>query len=98
MEQSYYIPKKEQTFLNLTRPIIFYDLETTGKSPAVDRIVEIFAIKLHPDGSREELHRYLNPTTPISPGATAVHAITDEMVADKPTFGEQAEELTAFFT
>lgn len=98
MEQSYYIPKKEQTFLTLTRPIIFYDLETTGKSPAVDRIVEIFAIKLHPDGSQEELHRYLNPTVPIPPEATAVHGISDEMVADKPTFAELAEELTAFFT
>lgn len=98
MEQSYYIPRKEQIFLNLTRPIVFYDLETTGKSPAVDRIVEIFAIKLHPDGSQEELHHYLNPTVPIPPEATAIHGITDEMVANKPIFRELVEELSVFFT
>jgi len=97
MEQSFYISRKEETFLNLAKPLIFYDLETTGKSPATDRIVEIFAVKIKVDGSRQELHHLLNPTIPISAGATAVHGITDEMVADKPTLGELVQELFAFF-
>jgi len=97
MEPSYYIPKQEQTFLNLTRPIVFYDLESTGTSTTTDRIIEICAIKVNVDGSQEELYHLVNPTIPIAAGATAVHGITDEMVAGKPTFGDLAEELTVFF-
>src|SRR5688572_4241575 len=100
MEHSYYIPytsKVEDPFLVLQKPIVFFDLETTGTSTATDRIVEICAIRLHPDGSRKELHHLLNPTIPISAGATAVHGITDEMVAGKPTFGDLLDELYPFF-
>lgn len=97
MENSYYIPRKEETFLKLDKPIAFFDLESTGTSTTQDRIVEICAIKVHQDGSQEELYHLINPTIPIAPGATAIHGITDEMVADKPTFGELADELAAFF-
>lgn len=97
MENSYYIPQREDTFLKLEKPIVFFDLETTGTSTTSDRIVEICAIRLNPNGSREELHHLVNPTVPIAPGATAIHGITDEMVADKPSFGDLVEELAAFF-
>jgi DNA polymerase III subunit epsilon len=97
MDNSYYIPRIEDRLLKLDRPIVFFDLETTGTSPATDRIVEICAIKQLPDGSQQELHSLINPTIPISPGATAAHGITDEMVQDKPTFRDLGQELADFF-
>ncbi|RYY66619.1 MAG: 3'-5' exonuclease [Chitinophagaceae bacterium] len=98
MEQHpYFLPKATEGFLELERPLVFFDLETTGTNVAVDRIVELCAIKLHPDGRQEELHELINPTIPIPPGATAVHQITDDMVAGKPTFAELAPTLADFF-
>ena len=81
----------------LERPLIFFDLETTGVDVR-DRIIELYAIKYHPDGSTSEMHRFFNPGMPIPPEATEVHGITDEMVADKPRFGELANELEDFFS
>ena len=79
--------------LNLTRPICFFDLETTGINVAKDRIVEISVLKVFPDG-KEEKHTWLvNPTIPIPAETTAVHGIKDEDVADKPTFKELATEI-----
>lgn len=97
MEHTYYIPQTESKFLQLEKPIVFFDLETTGTSTTKDRIIEICAVKVHKDGTQEELYHLINPTIPISPGATAVHGITDEMVADKPTFGELVEQLAVYF-
>ncbi len=97
MEHSYYIPQTENKFLQLEKPIVFFDLETTGTNTTKDRIIELCAIKVNTDGSQEELYHLINPTIPISPAATAVHGITDEMVADKPTFGELVEELAVYF-
>ncbi len=79
--------------LELTRPLVFFDLETTGIDPAVDRIVEMCFLKLHPDGSREEKVRRINPTVPIPSLATAVHGITNEDVAHEPTFAQVAKSL-----
>lgn len=82
--------------LNLNRPLVFFDLETTGVDVAVDRIVEISLLKLFPDtSSRIRTHR-INPTIPIPVKATRIHGITDEMVRDKPTFKEIAGDLAAF--
>lgn len=82
--------------LKLTRPLIFFDLETTGVDVAVDRIVEISLFKLSPDSSaRIRTHR-INPTIPIPEKATRIHGITDEMVRDKPTFRDIAGDLAAF--
>ncbi|MFN2251768.1 MAG: exonuclease domain-containing protein [Anaerolineae bacterium] len=86
--------------LTLQRPIIFFDLEATGTDPATDRIVELAAIKIWPDGRREEKCRRFNPTIPIPPGATAVHGITDEDVKDEPEFERVARGdrgIRAFF-
>ena len=79
--------------LQLTRPICFFDLETTGVNVTNDRIVEICVHKVHPNG-KEETHTWrVNPTIPIPAGASAVHGIYDADVADKPTFAHLAAEV-----
>ena len=76
--------------LNLKRPLVFFDLETTGIHTAKDRIVEISYLKIMPDG-REESHTWrVNPQMPIPQQATAIHGITDEDVKDCPVFGKIA--------
>ncbi len=82
--------------LNLTKPIAFIDLETTGINVANDRIVEISIIKVNPDGSTDILTKKVNPTVPIPPETTAIHGISDEDVKDEPTFAELAPELVRF--
>ena len=68
--------------LNLTKPIVFLDLETTGVDPAKDRIVEISLAKIMPDGTREVKTRRLNPEMHIPEAASAIHGIYDKDVAD----------------
>lgn len=82
--------------LNLSRPLAFFDLETTGVNMAEDRIVEISVIKLHPSGKEEVYTRLVNPGIPIPAEASAVHGITDDRVADAPMFKDLAPELIAF--
>lgn len=82
--------------LNLTRPLVFFDLETTGTNVTQDRIVEFAAIKVFPDGTEEEKCYRINPGRHIPKEATEVHHITDEDVADKPEFPEVADEILAF--
>ena len=74
--------------LKLTRPICFFDLETTGIDVAKDRIVEIAVFKVFPNGNKESKTWLVNPTVPIPPQTTAVHGITNEKVANEPTFKE----------
>ena len=88
----------DHSFLHLERPVVFFDLETTGLSQETDRIVELYACKLFPDGSREDLHQYFNPTIPIPPEATAIHGITNEQVAGAPTFEHMVERLFDIFS
>jgi DNA polymerase III subunit epsilon len=88
----------EDIFLQLDRPIVFFDLETTGTDPYYDRIIEICAIKLLPYGTRESLYHLLNPGIPIPEEASEINGFTDEQVADKPSFAEVAKEIAAFFT
>ena len=82
--------------LKLKRPIVFFDLETTGVDTANDRIVEISMIKVMPDGEEITRTRRLNPEMPIPAEATAVHGITDEDVKDQPTFAQVAKSLAQF--
>ncbi|MDE6101033.1 MAG: 3'-5' exonuclease [Paramuribaculum sp.] len=84
--------------LNLQRPIIFFDLETTGTNITHDRIVEISIIKVLPSGEEIEKTRRINPEMPIPAEATAVHHITDEDVASEPTFKQLAKSLKEMFT
>lgn len=82
--------------LKITRPFVVFDLETTGIQVSNDRIVEIYCIKIFPDGKEDHLHWVLNPTIPIPLQASEVHGFYDKDVQDKPTFAEKAEELNAF--
>ncbi len=82
--------------LNLKRPIIFFDLETTGVDTANDRIVEISMIKIMPDGEEIVRTRRINPQMHIPEQATAIHGITDEMVKDEPTFAQIAKSMAQF--
>lgn len=79
--------------LNLKKPIVFFDLETTGIDVANDRIVEISLIKVLPTGEEIEKTRRVNPGIPIPPEATAVHHISDEDVAGEPMFKQIARSL-----
>ncbi len=83
-------------FIDIRRPLVFFDLETTGINTTHDRIVEIYLIKLMPDG--EEIHRreLLNPGIPIPEGASKIHGITDEDVKDQPSFKDIAPDLARF--
>lgn len=79
--------------LNLKRPIVFFDLETTGVDVVKDRIVEICLLKIHPNGE-EETHTWLvNPERKIPAEVIAVHGITNEAVADKPMFKDLAKRV-----
>ncbi|MBD5337109.1 MAG: 3'-5' exonuclease [Bacteroides sp.] len=86
------------TKLNLDRPIIFFDLETTGTNVTRDRIVEISLIKVLPKGEPIRKCRRINPEMPIPAESTAIHHITDEDVANEPTFRQIARSLYDFFS
>src|SRR5690554_203947 len=79
--------------LKLNRPICFFDLETTGIDVVKDRIVEIAILKVYPNGNKESKTWLVNPTIPIPPQATAVYGITNEKVANEPTFKELAPQI-----
>ena len=79
--------------LHLTKPLVFFDLETTGVNTATDKIVQISMIKVFPDGKEEKYNYFVNPGMPIPAEATAIHGITDEMARDKPLFPEIASEI-----
>ena len=83
--------------LKLERPIIFFDLETTGLTIGKDHIVELCFIRQDPNGcERAETLRF-NPGMHIPKASSDVHGITDEDVKDCPTFAEKAEELARVF-
>lgn len=82
--------------LQLTRPLAFIDLETTGTNVATDRIIEISVIKVMPDKSVLNKTKRINPGIPIPAATTAIHGITDEDVKDAPTFKQVANEYKQF--
>lgn len=83
--------------LNLSRPLVFFDIEATGLNTATDRIVELCMVKVFPDGKDEVRTLRFNPTIPISPEASAVNGITDEDVANCPRFADMASDLNDYF-
>jgi len=83
--------------LKLSRPLAFFDVETTGLSVGSDRIIEISILKLMPDGEKKVKTMRLNPTIPISPESSAIHGIKQEDVKDCPTFKDVAHDLFRFF-
>lgn len=83
--------------LSLKKPIIFFDLETTGLSITGDRIVEMSIVKINPNGTEEEYNYRFNPEMPISEEARNVHHISNEDVKDQPTFKSRAREISRIF-
>jgi DNA polymerase-3 subunit epsilon len=84
--------------LNLKRPLVFFDIESTGLNIATDRIVEISIVKVSPTtpGAPNDVEvktRRINPGMPIPPEAQAVHGITDDDVKDCPKFAQIAKSL-----
>lgn len=83
--------------LNLTKPIIFFDLETTGIDIVKDRIVEISVLKVCPNGDEISKTRRINPGMPIPAEASAVHGIYDKDVENEPHFKDIAKSMATFF-
>jgi DNA polymerase-3 subunit epsilon len=81
--------------LKLSKPICFFDLETTGVNISKDRVVEIAILKIYPQGREERKTWLVNPEMTIPEEAIAIHGITNEKVADEPTFKEVANEINA---
>jgi len=82
--------------LQLTKPIAFIDLETTGINISTERIVEIAMVKISPDGTKQVKRKLINPQMPIPKASSDIHGITDEMVKDAPTFKQAANEIKQF--
>lgn len=80
--------------LNLSKPIIFFDLETTGINIATDRIVEIAILKIYPNGAEENKTWLVNPVIEIPKEASDIHGITNEKVLNEPTFKELAPQIS----
>ncbi len=79
--------------LKIDKPIIFFDLETTGLQIASDRIVEISILKIFPNGNKESKTWLVNPSIPIPKETTKIHGISDEKIANEPTFKQLAPEI-----
>ncbi len=82
--------------LKLKKPIVFFDLETTGVKIAIDRIVEISLLKIQPNGNKESKTWLVNPTIDIPYETTLIHGITNEKVENEPTFKDLAKEIFEF--
>ena len=79
--------------LKLSKPICFFDLETTGTNVAKDRIVEISILKVFPNGNKESKTWLVNPEMTIPDEVVAIHGISNEKVANEPTFKELSREI-----
>lgn len=84
-------------FLPLDRPLIIFDLETTGLTPGEDRIIEIAYEKILPDGEIVAYCQRINPGKPIPEGASRINGIYDKDVAQSPSFAKLSYELWSMF-
>lgn len=84
--------------LNLKKPLIIFDLETTGLDIVKDRIIQISYIKVYPDGKEERENLFCNPGMPIPQLVQDLTGITDDDVKDQPTFKERSKDLENKFT
>jgi DNA polymerase-3 subunit epsilon len=82
--------------IQLQRPIVFLDLETTGLNLTTDRVVEIAMIRVNIDGTRTLKRKLINPERNIPAESSAIHGITNEMVKDAPVFKQVANEVKQF--
>lgn len=83
--------------LNLERPLVFFDIESTGLDTYEDRIVELAMVKVSPDRDSETFCMRFNPMKKISKEATDVHGITDDDVRGEPPFRDYAKQVADFF-
>ena len=83
--------------LNLTKPLVIFDLETTGLDLVKDRIIQISYIKVHPNGKEERGNELINPEKPIPEEVIALTGISNDDVKDKPTFKQIAQILADMF-
>ncbi|MCC6809922.1 MAG: 3'-5' exonuclease [Deltaproteobacteria bacterium] len=84
--------------LQLSRPLVVFDLEATGRDPFNDRIVELGVVIVKPDGQQFVRDWRIHPTIPIPPEVTLIHGITDQDVVGCPTFAELVPTLISIFT
>ncbi len=84
--------------LNLKKPLVVFDLETTGLDLVKDRIIQISFIKVLPSGEEERGNYIVNPEVRIAPEITALTGISNDDVKDKPTFKQMAAQLSEKFT
>jgi DNA polymerase-3 subunit epsilon len=82
--------------LQLTRPVAFIDLETTGVNLSTDRIIEIAIVRLLPTGEKQVKRKLINPEMDIPKSSSDIHGITNDMVKDAPTFRQAANEIKQF--
>jgi DNA polymerase-3 subunit epsilon len=83
--------------LELKRPVIFFDVETTGLDPKYDRLIELGAVKIWPSGTREIFHQRFNPQMRIPTEVAMLTHICNEDVASEPTFSQMAAQVSSFF-
>ena len=83
--------------LKLKRPLVVFDLESTGLNITEDRIIELSYVKVYPDGREESKTYRFNPEKLIPEQAIKVHHITNEMLEGEPTFKERAHEVARVF-
>ena len=83
--------------LNLTKPLVVFDLETTGLDLVKDRVIQISYIKVYPDGREERGNELINPEKPLDPFITQLTGFSDEDLKDKPTFKQLAKKLEDVF-
>ena len=84
--------------LNLKKPLVIFDLETTGLDLVKDRVIQISYIKVNPNGEEERGDEIVNPEKPIPDFITQLTGISDADVKDKPTFKELGPKLAEKFT
>ena len=84
--------------LNLNKPLVIFDLETTGLDLVKDRVIQISYIKVYPDGREERGNELINPEKSIDPFVTQLTGISDDDVKDKPTFKQLSAKLSEVFT
>lgn len=94
----YIVVQTNDMKLNLTKPLVVFDLETTGLDLVNDRIIQISFIKVLPDGKEERENIFINPEKPIPTEVTQLTGISDKDVTDAPTFRQKAKELADRFT
>lgn len=84
--------------LKLTKPIIFFDVETTGLDIVKDRIIQISYIKVWPNGEEKSGEFFINPEMDVPEESFKVHGISNEQLQDKPTFKMVAKQIKELFT